>query len=270
MRFSFVVVLLFIAPLSGCLTTSNDGQDKLRLATTTSIRDSGLMDVLVEDFESRTDVDVEYVAVGTGAALRLGETGDVDAVIVHSPEQEQQFVDEGFAKEHFNLAHNSFVLLSPSLPTGSVYDAFEHISTSEQCFVSRGDDSGTHAKEQQIWQHLNTTRGLEVVVDANGVHPPGSWYYSIGQGMGAAINMAHEKECTTLSDLGTALAYQDNILLQRYEYDDAFMRNPYSYLIVDELNTTASHTFLSYLQTNGQDVIANYTINGHHAFFVES
>ena len=74
MRFSFVVVLLFIAPLSGCLTTSDDGQDKLRLATTTSIRDSGLMDVLVEDFESRTDVDVEYVAVGTGAALRLGET----------------------------------------------------------------------------------------------------------------------------------------------------------------------------------------------------
>ena len=125
-----MVVVLFIAPLSGCLTTSGDGQDKLRLATTTSIRDSGLMDVLIEDFESRTGVDVEYVAVGTGAALRLGETGDVDAVIVHSPEKEQQFVDEGFAEVRFNLAYNSYVLLSPSLPSGSVFDAFEqHVRT---------------------------------------------------------------------------------------------------------------------------------------------
>lgn len=268
--FAAALALLLVFPIAGCIVPDENTPETLRLATTTSMRDSGLLDVLIEEFERQHGIGVEYVAVGTGAALQLGRTGDVDALIVHAPDQEQLFIDEGFAHERTPIAYNAFVLLSPRHFNGSVYDAFERIANDEHCFVSRGDESGTHAKEQAIWRHLNETRNLSVVEDSNGLHPPGEWYYSIGQGMGAAINMAHEKDCTTLSDRGTALRFQNNIDLERYEFNDAVMQNPYAYLVVQPNNSTAAYRFQTYLLEEGKSVIASYTINGDHAFFVES
>jgi tungstate transport system substrate-binding protein len=261
-------IALLMLPLTGCLQTSTS-EPSFRLATTTSMRDSGLLDVLVSEFETLHDVDVEYVAVGTGAALQLGMTGDVDALIVHAPQQEMNFIEDGYASERVPIARNSFVLLGPELYSNSIYDAFSLIFEEEHCFISRGDDSGTHAKEQAIWRHLNETRNYSMVEDSNGYHPQGEWYFSIGQGMGAGINMADEKSCVTLSDRGTALQFQSKIELQRSEFDDAIMENQYSYLIVNSTNTPTAHLFQTFLLNEGRGLIANYTINGDYAFFVD-
>jgi len=261
----FIAVLL----LSGCLTVSDAPKGaEFRLATTTSMRDSGLLDILVEEFESLHGIDVEYVAVGTGAALHLGANGDVDALIVHAPAQEETFVAQGHGVNRTQIAWNAFVLLSPIELPNSLIDAFSLIAEEEHCFVSRGDNSGTHMKEQAVWEHLANTTSIELVHDINGLHPEGDWYYSIGQGMGATINMADEKGCITLTDRGTALQFQPKIDLNRYEFNDTLVHNPYSYLPVNGGNEEASALFLHYLLHEGRQTIANYTINGAPAFYI--
>ena len=268
MRLALVALTVLLVPFSGCLDQPVN-TDSFRLGTTTSMRDSGLLDVLIEDFQQLHDIEVEYVAVGTGAALELGRNGDVDALIVHAPNQEAIFIEQGFANERVPIARNAFVLLGPDTWNGSVYDAFSSIVEDQTCFISRGDNSGTHAKEQAIWRHINQTQGVEMVEDSNGYHPLGDWYFSIGQGMGAAINMANEKSCVTFSDRGTALQFQSNIDLHRTEFSDSIVDNPYAYLVIQPGNATAAHTFESYLLADGRDLIANYTINGEHPFFVD-
>ena len=261
------VALLFL-PISGCLTAEDDSSEGFRIATTTSMRDSGLLDVLLEEASQIYGIEVEYVAVGTGAALELGRNGDVDALIVHAPEQEEAFIEAGYGSNRTTFAWNSFVLLSPTELPETIDEAFGFVVESEQCFVSRGDDSGTHLKEQSIWRHLNETQGLPVVLDSNGLHPTGSWYYSIGQGMGAAINMAHEKECVTLSDRGTALRFQSDISLDRYEYNESVVHNPYSFLSIQGGDEIKANLLLTYLLNEGQSTIANYTMSGEAAFFI--
>ena len=268
MRLALVALTVLLVPFSGCLDQPVN-TDSFRLGTTTSMRDSGLLDVLIEDFQQLHDIEVEYVAVGTGAALELGRNGDVDALIVHAPNQEAIFIEQGFANERVPIARNAFVLLGPDTWNGSVYDAFSSIVEDQTCFISRGDNSGTHAKEQAIWRHINQTQGVEMVEDSNGYHPLGDWYFSIGQGMGAAINMANEKSCATFSDRGTALQFQSKIDLHRTEFSDSIVDNPYAYLVIQPGNATAAHTFESYLLADGRDLIANYTINGEHPFFVD-
>ena len=263
--FSCTLVLLLT---SGCLTPVTESEADFRLATTTSMRDSGLLDVLIEEFETLHGVDVEYVAVGTGAALNLGKSGDVDALIVHAPDQEVTFVDAGYGQNRTQIAWNAFVLLSPRELPETLDEALLSVVQNEQCFVSRGDDSGTHLKEQALWQRLNITASLPVVDDGNGIHPTGEWYFSIGQGMGAAINMADEKGCVTLSDRGTALQFQPNIDLNIYEYDDPITHNPYSFIPVVGGNDQGSMLMLSYLQNEGRATISTYTIYGEAAFFV--
>ena len=149
-----------------------------------------------------------------------------------------------------------------------VYEAFAQLVEDEQCFVSRGDNSGTHIKEQAIWKSLNETHALPIVNDSNGVHPVGDWYLSIGQGMGAAINMAHEKECVTLSDRGTSLRFQDDISLDRYEFNQSIMYNPYSFILVDGGQVEGAQQLLDYLLNDGRSTIESYTINDEPAFFV--
>ena len=130
------------------------------------------------------------------------------------------------ANERTPIARNAFVLLGPQAWNGSVFDAFTSILENETCFVSRGDNSGTHAKEQAIWMHINQTLGTPMVEDSNGYHPDGDWYFSIGQGMGAAVNMADEKGCATFSDRGTALQFQSTIDLKRTEFNDPSLTIP--------------------------------------------
>lgn len=232
------------------------------------MRDSGLLDLLIEDFEQRHDIEVEYVAVGTGAALHLGENGDVDALIVHAPQQEEDFLDAGHGTDRTQIAWNAFVLLSPTPLSSNLSEAFLSVIEEEHCFVSRGDNSGTHMKEQDIWRELAERANITLVEDVNGLHPVGDWYYSIGQGMGATINMAHEKGCVTLSDRGTALQFQSSISLERYEYNASAVFNPYSFISVNGGNEIIAQTFLEYLLSDGRSIIENYTINGESPFFV--
>ena len=172
MRLTLVVLTTLLLPLAGCVDSPAEA-DSFRLGTTTSMRDSGLLDILIEDFERLHDIDVEYVAVGTGAALELGRNGDVDALIVHAPDQEAKFIEEGFADERVPIARNAFVLLGQHMERFN-FEAFTSILEDETCFISRGDNSGTHAKEQAIWRHINQTQGVEMVEDSNGYHPLGT------------------------------------------------------------------------------------------------
>ena len=262
-----ITLLLLTSLCSGCLSSEESDKSTLRLATTTSMRDSGLLDVLVEDYESSAPFTVEYVSVGTGAALILGENKDVDALIVHAPDLEQSFVEQGHGYNRTTITWNRFVLLAPYTESNTIFDAFESIYENQTCFISRGDFSGTHHKEQSIWMHLNETRNLSMIEDANGYRPDGDWYYSIGQGMGAAINMADEKSCATLSDRGTALNFEQQTNLVRTDFSDQILFNPYSFLMISEMDDTAGNDFLEYLITDGQSIIENYTINQQPAFF---
>lgn len=268
-RIAFVAFLVASVSLSGCLSGEADTSPAdLRLATTTSMRDSGLLDVLLDEFTTLTNYSVEYVAVGTGAALRLGEQGDVDALIVHAPDLETSFVEAGHGTGRTQVAWNAFVLLSPSMNAASLDEAFLDLLNNERCFVSRGDFSGTHEKEQAIWRRLAASHDVELVEDHNGLHPDGDWYFSIGQGMGAAINMADEKRCSTLSDWGTALNFQSQISLNRYTFNDSLLYNPYSYIPVSGVDHPAVDALQTYLLNEGRHTIASFTIEGEHAFFL--
>ena len=171
------------------------------LATTTSTQDSGLLDVLVPLFERRTGYPVRTVAVGTGAALRLGADGDADVVLVHAPALEREYLGTGVLIDRRLVMHNDFVLAGPPAdpagirrrPAGSAASALGQIARTGSRFVSRGDRSGTHLKEQALWK-------------AAGVVPGGDWYVESGKGMGATLTIASEKRAYTLTDRGTYLA----------------------------------------------------------------
>jgi tungstate transport system substrate-binding protein len=195
----FPIALIF----SVLLTSACSGQPGLvlRLATTTSTYDSGLLQELLPDFEARSGVRVDIVAVGTGQAIAMGERGDADVLMVHDRAKEEVFVAAGFGLARYPLMYNDFVIVGPSddpagiLGLGLASDALGRIASQQSMFVSRGDDSGTHAREMAFW-------------DAAGVHPDplSGWYLSIGQGMGETLQFASERRAYTLSDRGTYLA----------------------------------------------------------------
>jgi tungstate transport system substrate-binding protein len=178
----------------------------LRLATTTSTYDSGLLDVILPQFETEFNVQVDVVAVGTGQALAIGARGDADVVLVHARAREDQFVADGHAPARYDVMYNDFVIVGPpddmagirGVPTAA--EAFEKIADAGTPFASRGDDSGTHTKERGIWAKA----GLE----------PGSndgWYNSLGQGMGNTLIFANEQRAYTLTDRGTFLSMKNQL-----------------------------------------------------------
>ena len=179
-----VTLLLFVAVFAAAA----DAQPRLKLATTTSTYDSGLLDILLPPFEAMRvgGIRVDVIAVGTGKALKLAENGDVDAVLVHAPKLEEAFVKAGFGVDRRGVMYNDFVVVGPSADqagiagTDRVADAFATIARREALFFSRGDLSGTHLKERAIW-------------DISGIDPAGNWYVDVGQGMAATLRMADEK-----------------------------------------------------------------------------
>ncbi len=195
----------------------------LALATTTSTYDSGLLDAILPDFEAKSGIKVDVVAVGTGQALKLGQAKDADVLLVHAKSREVQFVSEGYAPFRKDVMYNDFVIIGPaSDPAGvkgmtNAADAFKKIAESQATFVSRGDNSGTHMKEMAIWQ-------------AAGVEPAGDWYQSAGQGMGAVLTMANEQWAYTLSDRSTYLARQDGLDLNILVQGDPMLFNQYGVL----------------------------------------
>ena len=207
-------------------TTVSSGQELL-LATTTSTQDSGLLEYLLPMFEKETGVKVNVVAVGSGQALKLGEEGNADVLLVHSPASEDKFMEAGHGVRREDVMYNDFVILGPkSDPAGlkgmsSAKEAFAKLAETQSTFISRGDDSGTNAKEKAIWK-------------AAAIEPKGDWYVSAGQGMGAVLNMANEQQAYTLSDRATYLARskQGLDLVVLVEGDKALF-NPYGVIAVN-------------------------------------
>jgi len=209
---------------------------KLRLATTTSTADSGLLDALLPDFEQRYNADVEVVAVGTGQALKLGENGDADVVLVHARKREDEFVAQGFGINRRDVMYNDFVIVGPESDPAQIAtaanaaEAFSSIAARSATFTSRGDDSGTYSKEQALWSMAAITPTAEL-----------SWYKSLGQGMGETLITANELGAYTLTDRGTYLSMRDKLPNLRIwfggetiaENTDNTLRNPYGVIQVN-------------------------------------
>ncbi len=244
-------------------------KDELVLATTTSPYDSGLLDYLLPDFQQKTGIRVRVLAVGTGQALALGAAGDVEVLLVHAREREDQFIADGFAPSRHDVMFNDFVIVGPATdPAGikglqSAANAFAKIAEAEVLFVSRGDDSGTHIKEQHIWELAGTK-------------PSGDWYQSAGQGMGAVLNMTDQQQAYTLSDRGTYLARQlEGLDLEILVEGDSFLFNPYSLLPVTpdkdhDINYGAAIAFINWMTSAyTQDLIAEFgvAIHGQPLFY---
>jgi len=252
----FITILLILTP--GCITKSENKNEELTLATTTSMRDSGLLEHLLPQFTSSTGVELRYVAVGTGAALELGENGDADVLIVHSPQMEENFISLGKGIDRTPFAWNTFIIIGPpSDPaniskTTNISEALKRIYSTKSCFISRGDESGTHSKEVELW---NTAK----------ITPKGDWYLSIGQGMGAAITMAYQKDCYTLSDKGTYL-HRNDVDLKSFDLNSEELVNIYSVIRLDNSMVKQSNILRDFLISDGQEIINNYTVNGEILF----
>lgn len=248
--------------LTACGPSTPTPAPRLVLATTTSTYDSGLLDYLLPSFEESTGISVEVIAVGTGQALEMGRNGDADVLLVHSPAQEQAFVDEGHGVDRQAVMHNDYVIVGPADdPAGisgmtDVAAAFTQIAAAESPFVSRGDDSGTHGKERAIWE-------------AAGITPAGEWYISAGQGMGAVLTMAEELGAYTLTDRGTYLSRQtEGYSLPILVEGDPLLFNPYHVMAVNPdlhsgVNYEGAQQFIEWLTSaETQALIAAFTHAG--------
>jgi len=222
-----------LAAMTACLAfglpaPASAAQKSIILATTTSTQDSGLLDVLVPIFEKESGYLVKTIAVGSGQAMAMGKKGEADVLLVHSPAAENKFMEEGFGTTRRLVMHNDFVIVGPaSDPAGlkgskTAADAFRKLSQHSGLFLSRGDNSGTHAKEKGLWK-------------AAGINPDGQkWYQQTGLGMGQTLNVAAEKKGYTLADRGTYLALRKHLGLEIIVEGDAKLLNVYH---VIELNT---------------------------------
>jgi len=257
--------VLALAALLVCLAAGVHGAERLRLATTTSTENSGLLAVLNPVFEQRHGVEVDVIAVGTGKALRLGENGDVDVVFVHAPPAEEAFVAAGHGVGRRPVMHNDFVILGPpSDPAGArgartAAEALRRIAAAGESFVSRGDDSGTHKKEKSLW-------------DTAGASPGGRWYLAVGQGMGATLQIAADKLAYTLADRGTWLAYRGDTPLEVVLEGDPALFNPYHIIAVNpERHSHAKHGLArAYIEfvtgREGQRLVDRYRVDGERLF----
>ena len=243
--------------------------ERIRMATTTSTDNSGLLEAVLPPFEKMCGVTVDVIAVGTGKAITLGETGNVDLILVHAPEAEEQFIAEGYGVNRRQVMHNDFVVLGPEGDPAKIKGekksarAFQKIAQTGALFISRGDDSGTHKKERNIWQ------------DA-GVEPRGAWYLEAGQGMGTVLQMAHEKGAYTISDRGTFLAYRSKIDLTIMSEGDPVLYNPYGVIAVNP----ARHPHVNYVKAMAligwftspecQKIIAAFKKGGEVLFYPDA
>ncbi len=253
-RIEALFVLLAIALIDGCAGPSAQspaasptaaaapnaaqaaGSCSLRLATTTSTADSGLLTYILPDFEKKYSCKADVIAVGTGQAIEIGSRGDADVLLVHARKQEDQFVAEGHAKQRFDVMYNDFIVLAPKADPAKVasaadaVDAFKSIAAAQAPFASRGDKSGTNTKELSIWASAGITPTKQM-----------AWYNALGQGMGDTLLFSNEKQAYTLSDRGTYLSMKDklpNLVIalggnSLQENKDKTLLNPYGVMAVN-------------------------------------
>ena len=289
-----VVVTIFFALVS---VTAVQAADKvLSMSTTTSTQASGLLDVLLPEFKKDTGIEVKVIAKGTGAAIRDGMDGNVDLIFVHAKAREEKFVSEGYGTKRYGVMHNDFVIIGPQNdPAGvgkteNVKQALEVIAKSQSEFISRGDDSGTHTKEQSLWAQS----GVEVEeqkktiikkgkkIDVVFLEPANSkkWYRSIGQGMGKTLTFADEKQAYTMTDRGTYIKYKYGktpaLGLTVMSEGSEDLANPYGVIPVNpkkfpEVKYELAKQFSEWLVSErGQKLIGDYRLIEKQLFYPDA
>ena len=266
--------------LAGCANDTGGEADAevldetLSLTTTTSTYDTGLLDEVNAAFEDRYGVAVEAIAQGTGAALETGRAGDSDVVMVHARSLEDEFMQEGYGINRRDLMFNDFIIVGPEDDPAEieglddVIEAMQTIAETESPFVSRGDDSGTHAKELDIW-------------DAAGIEPDGEWYREAGSGMGEVLNQANQTPAYTLADRGTYLSQRSELELSirvegPIEGGPELLANPYGIVAVnpgvhEDTNYDLAMAYIGFLTSQaGAAIIGEYTVEGEQLFFPEA
>jgi tungstate transport system substrate-binding protein len=287
------LVVISFAMLAG--TAAADAK-LLTMSTTTSTQASGLLDVLLPAFKTDTGIRVKVIAKGTGAAIRDGMDGNVDLIFVHAKAREEKFVREGYGTRRYPIMHNDFVILGPAADpagirgTDDVARSLAQIATTGAPFISRGDDSGTHTKEQQLWQAtgLPLKAASQTIVkkgqnrEITFSHPDGlgQWYFSIGQGMGKALTFAEEKQAYILSDRGTYIKYKFGkkppLDLEVLCEGDPRLANPYGVIPVSpnkfpHVKHALAERFARWLSSEkGQGLIARYRLEGQQLFYPDA
>ena len=245
-------------------------QDKsIVVSSTTSTQDSGLFGHLLPLFKKKTGIDVKVVSQGTGQALDTGRRGDADVVFVHARGQEEKFVADGFGVKRYPVMYNDFVLIGPkSDPAGvkgtkDIVAALKTIKSKNAAFISRGDKSGTHSAELNLWK----VAGIDIAADK------GPWYKEIGQGMGAALNTASASNAYVLADRGTWLSFKNRGELDIVVEGDNRLFNQYGVILVSpakhaNVKKSEGQAFIDWIVSpEGQKAIADYKINGQQLFF---
>ena len=290
----FGITIACLLLIFGSMTTLALGTEKIiKMSTTTSTLASGLLDVLLPELEKDTGITVKVIAKGTGAAIRDGMDGNVDVIFVHARAREEKFVKQGYGTRRYAVMHNDFVILGPAGdPAGikgmkSAAGALKKIADADAVFISRGDDSGTHTKEQTLWEAsgLALEKKTGTIIkkgkkrQVTFIHPAGlgQWYLSIGQGMGKALNLADEKQAYILADRGTFIKYKFGrdvpIELEVLTEGDPMLANPYGVIPINpqkhpHVKFDLADEFARWLVSEkGQSVINGYRLLGRQLFY---
>lgn len=265
----FTNLVFFTLLISSSTTIFAQEQIFITLASTTSTENSGLLSYLIPNFKAKTGIDVRVVAVGTGRALLLGERGDADLVLVHHRTSEEKFVKKGFGIERRDVMCNDYVIVGPKIDPAKIkmqsntINALKQIYNHAIPFLSRGDDSGTHKKELELWSLA-------------GINPQqfsGAWYREAGAGMGATLNIANGMSAYTLTDRGTWLSFQNRDGLTLLLENDPPLFNQYGVILVNperhpHIKFKEAKLFSDWLTSNeGQQAIAKFNLNGQQLFF---
>ncbi|MCG7915472.1 MAG: substrate-binding domain-containing protein [Candidatus Thiodiazotropha weberae] len=257
-----LLLMTLLIPLNAANADTNK---IIRLATTTSTDNSGLLKELLPEFQADTGYNVHVIAVGTGKALRMGRDGDVDVILVHARSAEDEFVTQGHGEKRYGVMYNDFVIVGPqSDPAGlskakDATTALQLIAEHQATFVSRGDDSGTHKKELGLWKKA-------------AVDPHGRWYREAGQGMGKVLQIVAEMDAYTLTDRGTWLAYEKKSPLKIGFEGDPLLFNPYGIIAVNpqrypDTNHFGAQALIQWLiSREGQERINNFRIGSNRLF----
>ncbi len=263
--------ILFIVALFLTSCAMSGPAKSILLVSTTSTQDSGLLNLLFPEFTGRTGYQVSLIATGSGQALKIGEEGNADVILLHSPAAEKEFIANGFGMDRRLVMHNDFVIVGPNSDPAQIrgmspVDAFNAIFTSGAIFISRGDNSGTHVKELALWKKA-------------GLDPHGKdWCLETGQGQGATLSIASEKTGYALTDRGTFLAYKANVDLEILVEGDPFLLNVYHVLTVNpekwsSVNLEGAKAFSDFItSTEGQEIIREFGVEqyGQPLFFPDA
>lgn len=276
--FTLIATLLMAVMLFGCGASETPQQQSAEpekkdviLATTTSTQDSGLLDVLEPIFEEKTGYNLKIIAVGTGKALSMGENGEADVLLTHAPASEQPLVDSGVVTNYQLVMHNDFVIVGPANdPAGikdaeSASEALAKIKETSSNFVSRGDDSGTHKKELEVWKSA-------------GIEPAGDWYQETGSGMADTLIVADQKQAYCITDRATYLAHKDNMELEILLEGDGVLLNIYHVMQVnpekfEKVNAEGAKAFVEFMiDEETQKIIGEFGVDkfGQPLFFPDA